>query len=78
MAMAAFAHRHHDASFGATLERRRLEFRARRLEQVVTALQHRELRHRHDGHVPVPLAHAIAGFSSEMAAVRHRLRTLES
>jgi hypothetical protein len=63
-------------TFGETLERRRLEFRERRLERVVGALRHRELTRHHHGQAPAPLREAIARFSGEMTAVRQRLDAL--
>lgn len=63
-------------TFGETLERRRLEFRERRLERVVGALRHREVTRHHHGPAPAPLREAIARFSGEMIAVRQRLDAL--
>jgi hypothetical protein len=61
-------------TLGGTLERTRLEHRARRMERVVRELRTRaEERRRRDGHVPAPLGLAISGFEEELQQIRRRL-----
>ncbi len=64
----------------ADLPHQRLEDRARRLEQVVGALQER-VRARADdagdAKVPAPLLHAVDGFETELRSVRAELRRRE-
>jgi hypothetical protein len=64
-------------SIGYCLERRRLEHRAERIEQVLAALRARARTRGPMGeHVPAPLAQALHGFEAELAAVRDRLQRI--
>jgi hypothetical protein len=63
---------HGAATLGARLERDRLEERAARLDQVVTALRSRA-RAYDDAVVPAPLSHALTDFQRELDAVRSQL-----
>jgi hypothetical protein len=59
---------------GAELERRRLEDRAGRMEQVLAALRERGVyRHAETGRTPAPLGAAIEDFSAELSRVRSKL-----
>jgi hypothetical protein len=63
------------ASLRGELERRRIEHRARRVEQVLAALRARaRAREATGGPVPAPLWHAVRGFEAELETVRDRLR----
>ncbi|QEC47949.1 hypothetical protein FSW04_10460 [Baekduia soli] len=61
-------------TLGSALERRRLEVRAGRMEQVLAALRRRESIYAKEGAVPPPLRAAIRDFGLELDAVRGQLR----
>jgi hypothetical protein len=61
------------------LERDRLEYRAHRIERVVSALEDRAIyRHATSGVTPGPLDRAIADFHTELARIRGRLSELRA
>jgi hypothetical protein len=64
------------SSIGAALERSRLEHRARRIEQVLSALKERRDLGPQTGGRPASLDQAIAGFGAELSAVRAQLRRM--
>jgi len=68
--------RHRTTSLGRRLERDRLAHRARRLEQVITALEARRRYHEERDAAPLPLVQALLGFRDELRETERALRTL--
>jgi hypothetical protein len=63
------------ATIARQLEQDRLHHRARQIERAMAALKDRAVyRHAVTGKTPAALQHAIADFSSELKAIRRRLR----
>jgi hypothetical protein len=63
-------------SLTSDVARRRLQHRARRIEQVLSVLRERRSHAGGAGERPVALDRAIAGVGGEVASVRSRLRKM--
>lgn len=64
---------HDPRTIGERLQRRRLEVRALRIEQVLVALDERVHAHKAAGFVPPALARAIRDFRLELVDLHDRL-----